>query len=87
MGYHKKNDPLAEARKALGLTQVELAERSGVSQSVISSFEGGHTPESVVSALRLAQTLGQPVETLFGHMLPPKRTQTGARRPAKRKAA
>ncbi|MEA3036827.1 MAG: hypothetical protein QOH04_2604 [Sphingomonadales bacterium] len=38
---------LRELRKKAGLTQIELAERTGVSQSAISQIENGETPLNV----------------------------------------
>ena len=42
-------------RQALGLTQLELAERVGTSHSVISRIESGQHPTSVTTLRRLAE--------------------------------
>ena len=52
-------------RRRLDLTQKELADRTGVTRQTIISIEGGRYNPSVGLALRLAGTLGVPVEALF----------------------
>src|SRR5437870_4301757 len=57
---------IADRRKALGLTQTELALASRLSRPQISAVETGrHTP-NVKAALAIAQALGTTVEELFG---------------------
>jgi len=58
---------LLAARKAAKLTQVQLSERSGVSQSHISQLEKGNLEPRLSTILALAGALG--VET--GALLPP----------------
>lgn len=48
-----------------GLTQLELAARAGVSRQLVAAVESGQNTPGVDAALRLAQTLGTTVETLF----------------------
>ena len=56
------------ARKALGLTQIALVEKSGVSKPVISTIENGHHSNLTAStAKRLAEALGIPVTDLTPH--------------------
>ncbi len=62
---HTKNR-LAEARKAAGLSQLELSARTGVSRSEISAIETGRLTPSVKHALALARALGVSVEDIFG---------------------
>lgn len=45
-------------RLELGLTQEQLAERSGFDQRYISQLEGGRRNPTVVSLFELAQALG-----------------------------
>jgi transcriptional regulator with XRE-family HTH domain len=45
------------ARTALGMTQEQLAERSGFSQHYISGLENGRRNPSIVSLFELAQSL------------------------------
>ncbi len=54
-----------EARKARGLTQVELAKLVGVSRQTVISIERGDYAPSVYLALRIARELGDTVERLF----------------------
>ena len=49
---------LQEARKAHNLTQAELAERVGATQSVISRIEAGKRYPSPFLAQRIASVLG-----------------------------
>jgi transcriptional regulator with XRE-family HTH domain len=48
----------ARLRKAAGLTQEELAERSGFSQQYISKLEQGRRNPTIVSLYELANGLG-----------------------------
>lgn len=57
--------PIRDARKALRLTQAELAAGVGVSRQTIISTERGDYAPSVYLALRIARVLGHPVEALF----------------------
>lgn len=59
--------PTALRRQRLqsGLTQVELADRAGVSRQLIAAAEVGQNTPAVDAALRLAQALGTTVEALF----------------------
>jgi hypothetical protein len=49
---------LRQARKRAGLSQVELAARAAVTQSVISAYESGHRQPSVPALARLIETAG-----------------------------
>jgi transcriptional regulator with XRE-family HTH domain len=48
----------ARLRKEAGLTQEQLAERSGLSQQYISGLERGRRNPTVVTLYELAQALG-----------------------------
>ncbi len=50
------------AREAAGLTQNELAQRMGTSQSVISQIEGGAHVPSVPMLQRIARATGQTLD-------------------------
>lgn len=52
-------------RKAAGLTQIQLAERAGVSQGSITAYETGQTEPLVSVAAALARALGVTVEQLL----------------------
>ncbi|WP_258725314.1 helix-turn-helix transcriptional regulator [Cellulomonas sp. NS3] len=55
-----------QRRRALRITQAELAEASEVSRQTIIAIEQGDYAPSVFLALRIARTLGSTVEDLFG---------------------
>ena len=52
-------------RQVHDMTQQELADRVGVTRQTIHAIERGRYNPSVGLALRLAETFGVPVETLF----------------------
>ena len=52
-------------RVALGISQEELAKRSGLQRTYISDLERGTRNPSVGSIQRIAQALGVPVAKLF----------------------
>ena len=49
---------LRGARRRLGITQVELAERTGIAQSDISAYENGEGNPTAATLQRLANSLG-----------------------------
>jgi DNA-binding XRE family transcriptional regulator len=57
---------LRERRRALGLTQAELAVAAAVSRPLVSAVEAGRHVPNVSAALALAHALGSSVEELFG---------------------
>ncbi len=57
---------LKEARKEAGLTQRELAERSGVSQNLIARLETGELKNATLKTMcKLAEALDKPVNDVF----------------------
>lgn len=57
---------IKELRKAMGLTQVDLAEKSGVSRTIISGLESGTTTvTSTATLLKLAKALDVTIDELF----------------------
>ena len=56
---------LRELRAERDLTQAALAERVGVSRKTINTVENGVFVPSALLALKLARTLGCPVEAIF----------------------
>lgn len=54
-----------EAREAAGLTQLQLAERMGVSRKTVNTIENGVFLPSTVVALKMARVFAVPVEQLF----------------------
>lgn len=51
-------DTLAQARKAAGLTQAELAERSGLSRMTVQRQESGQLDPRLSTLHEMARTLG-----------------------------
>ncbi len=63
---HEVSNQVRRHRRQLdGMTQQELADRVGVTRQTILSIERGRYNPSVGLALRLAETFGVTVETLF----------------------
>ena len=61
MGYYLK-----EVREEKGMTQEELAEKSGVSRGTISAIENGTSRATTTKTLvALARALGTTVERIF----------------------
>jgi transcriptional regulator with XRE-family HTH domain len=57
---------ITDARKALGMTQTQLADELGVTQQVIASYEVGRRRVQVMLLPRLAHALAVGVEDLIG---------------------
>jgi transcriptional regulator with XRE-family HTH domain len=55
---------LIEQRKAVGMTQTELAERLGRPQSYIAKIEGGERRIDLVELIDVAQVIGLDLEAL-----------------------
>ena len=62
---------LRQARKRAGLSQVDLAARAGVTQSVISAYESGQRQPSIPALARLVDAAG--FELTLGLRRPPRR--------------
>jgi DNA-binding XRE family transcriptional regulator len=60
---------LRQARKRAGLSQVDLAARAGVTQSVISAYESGQRQPSLPALARLVDAAG--FELTLGLRRPP----------------
>jgi transcriptional regulator with XRE-family HTH domain len=56
---------LIEARAAAGLTQAELAERMGTTQSVIARLESGRVQPTTATLQRLARATGTRLRIAF----------------------
>jgi len=57
---------IARLRRELGLTQVELAERLGVTQPAVSDYENDDTRLSADVAVQIARILGVSTDELLG---------------------
>lgn len=59
---------LVDARKASGMTQMELAHSSGISLASLQGYESGKREPHFATAFMLARALERtPQELLFGH--------------------
>ena len=56
---------MIDARKAAGLTQKELADRTGIAQADISKLENGNANPSLKTLQRLAQGMGMKLQLSF----------------------
>lgn len=57
---------IAECRRAKGLTQAELAQKSGVSRAILSGLESGRiTVTTTETLLRIAKVLDCNVNDIF----------------------
>jgi transcriptional regulator with XRE-family HTH domain len=56
---------LAEIRRNAGLTQVDVAERSGIDQGTISRWEQGKRVPDIAQVTRLAEALGCTIADLL----------------------
>ena len=64
MGAEMKNS-FREKRKALGLSQEELARRCGVTRQTVNAIENDKYDPTLALAFRLAEVLGSTVDGLF----------------------
>jgi hypothetical protein len=62
---------LRQARKKAGLSQVELAARAGVTQSVVSAYESGHRQPAIPALAALIDAAGY--ELVLGLRRQPRR--------------
>ncbi len=56
---------IREKRKALGLSQEELARRCGVTRQTVNAIENDKYDPTLALAFRLAEVLGSTVDGLF----------------------
>ncbi len=56
---------MIDARKASGLTQKQLAERTGINQADISKMENGNGNPSIHTLQRLAKGMGMKLQLAF----------------------
>lgn len=67
-----KNKKLVNARKKQGLTQVEVAEKAGITEVSYQRIEYGTQRPSLDTAILIARAVGNTVEELFGAATPDK---------------
>lgn len=68
--YERLRAAFRERRKALGLTQKQVAERLGCSQVYVSQFEGGTCEPLVGNAEKFAQAVDSSLAELMGEHSP-----------------
>ena len=73
---------IAQVRKERGMTQVELAEKTGLIQVVVSDYERGRLRLPADLALRFAEVLGVTVDELLRPGKKPPASQTTAKQPS-----
>lgn len=56
---------MIDARKSRGITQKELSERTGITQSDISKLENGNANPSIKTLQRLASGMGMKMKIVF----------------------
>ena len=56
---------VGELREAQGWTQLQLAERMGVSRKTVNTIENGVFAPSAIVALKMARAFGLSVEDIF----------------------
>ncbi|MBX3712965.1 MAG: helix-turn-helix transcriptional regulator [Lysobacter sp.] len=64
--YAALGQRIAEQRKALGITQAQLAEQLGIAQQTMAHYEGGVSRIAVETLAQLAEALQTSVEELIG---------------------
>jgi len=69
--YRALGQRLAEARKAAGLTQTQLAEQLGIAQQTLAHYEMGRLRIAVALLPPLVKLLGVSIEELMGEQIPP----------------
>jgi transcriptional regulator with XRE-family HTH domain len=75
---------IARLRKEHGFTQVELATRIGIIQTIVSAIESDERKLSAEMAVRFAQALGVGVDELLGSGRSQKKTAAPSRRVLRR---
>ncbi len=66
LGNQTVGEMIARLRKEMGYTQVELAEKIGLTQNLISAYEVNRLKLSAEMAIRFASALDVSVDDLFG---------------------
>ncbi|MBR1822104.1 MAG: helix-turn-helix domain-containing protein [Clostridia bacterium] len=66
MNVEKTGENIAQARKKIGMTQEELAERIGVSVQAVSKWECGKNLPDIENLMQIAEITNTPYSILFG---------------------
>ncbi len=59
------SNPFREARQRAGVTQMQLADDTGVPQRTVSKFDCGYVPRQVRAAARIAAQVGLTLDAMF----------------------
>jgi transcriptional regulator with XRE-family HTH domain len=65
--YKEVGQLISDARRAIGVTQRELALRLGRSRTFVTNLEAGVNPVSLHIVFEVATILGRPAESLLPH--------------------
>lgn len=68
--YRKLIEKLVDARRTVGLTQTELADRLGKRQQFVSKYEGGERRLDIVELVDIAVALGLDPANLVAEIPP-----------------
>lgn len=67
--YRRIGAVMADHRKQLGMTQVDLASRLGKPQSFVSSYESGQRRLDLAEFIRITGIMGLSAERLFSEIV------------------
>ena len=65
--FSEISEQLTEARNSIGITQTELAQRTGLTQALISRIESGRSHPSIDTLKKIADGLGLRLVVAFEH--------------------
>ena len=63
MVYEKVTLPVA--RKISGITQIDLANALNVSENTVISWEKGRSEPTVIQAIKIAETVNRPLDSII----------------------
>jgi transcriptional regulator with XRE-family HTH domain len=66
LGFSKVCQVLSEQRRQQGFTQIQLAEKIGITQTLLSDYETGRVRLNADMIIRISQTLEISADTLLG---------------------
>lgn len=75
--YRQLGGQIAQRRKAVGMTQTDLAQELGIAQQTMAHYEGGTSRIAVAMLPKVARVLRVPVEELIGTSSKPKPGKRG----------
>lgn len=65
MTHQRVGNQIKKFRKALGLTQAQLAEQVGIARVSIIAVENGRFLPTIENALQISKALDVPIEAIF----------------------